>query len=165
MHDLKRRNALKTWLPAMLLAGLVTLPAVAQAREVTIDTQLSRYRGDGAYLAIYLTDSRGEYQQTLWVAGKKSKYYKHLSGWARGSKRSLAEYDGLNGASITRGETLQISVNLDDALIDSGYQIRVDAAVEDMRDRPADIIVPITTQGAGKPVNGKGYVQSLTYTF
>jgi len=165
MHDLKRRNALKTWLPAMLLAGLVTLPAVAQAREVTIDTQLSQYRGDGAYLAIYLTDARGEYQKTLWVSGKKSKYYKHLSDWARGSKRSRAEYDGLTGASITRGETLQISVNLDDALIDSGYQIRVDAAVEDMRDRPTDIIVPITTQGAGKPVNGKGYVQSLTYTF
>jgi Predicted periplasmic protein (DUF2271). len=56
-------------------------------------------------------------------------------------------------------------VNLDDALIDSGYQIRVDAAVEDMRDRPADIILPITTDGAGKPVNGQGYVQSLTYTF
>jgi len=165
MHDLKRRNALKTWLPAMLFAGLVTLPAVAQAREVTIDTQLSRYRGDGAYLAIYLTDSRGEYQKTLWVSGKKSKYYKHLSDWARGSKRSRAEYDGLTGASISRGETLQISVNLDDALIDSGYQIRVDAAVEDMRDRPADIIVPITTQGAGKPVNGQGHVQSLTYTF
>jgi hypothetical protein len=165
MHDLKRRNALKTWLPAMVLAGLVTVPAVAQAREVTIDTQLSQYRGDGAYLAIYLTDARGVYQQTLWVAGKKSKYYKHLSDWARGSHRSRAEYDGLTGASITRGETLQINVNLDDMLIDSGYQIRVDAAVEDMGDQPAAVIAPLTTAGAGTPISGQGYIRSLTYTF
>jgi hypothetical protein len=165
MHDLKRRNALKTWLPATVLAGLVTVPAVAQAREVTIDTQLSQYRGDGAYLSIYLTDARGVYQQTLCVAGKKSKYYKHLSDWARGSNRSRAEYDGLTGASITRGETLQISVNLDDTLIDSGYQIRVDAAVEDMGDQPAAVIAPLTTAGAGKSISGQGYIRSLTYTF
>ncbi|MBV0934662.1 DUF2271 domain-containing protein [Marinobacterium sp. A346] len=149
----------------MVLASLVTLPAVAQAKAVTIDTQLSQYRGDGAYLAIYLTDARGVYQQTLWVAGKKSKYYKHLSDWARGSQRSRAEYDGLTGASITRGETLQISVNLDETLIDSGYQIRVDAAVEDMDDQPAAVIAPLTTAGAGTPIRGQGYIQSLTYTF
>lgn len=165
MRDHKCRYGTRKWLSAVVLAGVAALPMSAQAREVTVATQLSDYRGDGAYLAIYLTDSAGVYQQTLWVSGKKSKYYKHLSDWARGSNRSRAEYDGLTGASITRGDTLRISVNLDDALIDSGYQIRVDAAVEDMRDRPADIIAPITTAGAGQPVTGQGYVQSLTYTF
>lgn len=165
MRDHKCRYGTRKWLSAVVLAGVAALPMSAQAREVTVATQLSDYRGDGAYLAIYLTDSAGVYQQTLWVSGKKSKYYKHLSDWARGSNRSRAEYDGLTGASITRGDTLRISVNLDDALIDSGYQIRVDAAVEDMRDRPADIIAPITTAGAGQSVTGQGYVQSLTYTF
>ncbi len=165
MHNQKRRHAMKTWLSAVALVGATALPALAQAREVTIDTRLSQYQGDGAYLAIYLTDAAGVYQQTLWVAGKKSKYYKHLSDWARGSDRSGAEYDGLTGASITRGETLQISVNLDDALIDSGYQIRVDAAVEDMGDQPAAIIARLTMVGAGKPTLGQGYIQSLTYTF
>ncbi len=165
MRDEKCKHSTKKWLSAVVLAGVAAWPALAQARDVTIATELSHYRGDGAYLAIYLTDSTGVYQQTLWVAGKKSKYYKHLSDWAQGSKRSRAEYDGVTGASITRGETLQITVNLDDALIDSGYQIRVDAAVEDLRDRPADIIAPITTAGAGQPVTGQGYVQSLTYTF
>ncbi len=165
MHFHKNQYGRKTWLSAVALSAMVAWPALAQAREVTIKTQLSQYRGDGAYLAIYLTDSAGVYQQTLWVAGKKSKYYKHLSDWARGSKRSRAEYDGLTGASITRGKTLQLTVDLDDALIDNGYQIRVDSAVEDMRDRPADIIAPLSTEGAGKQVTGQGYIESLIYHF
>lgn len=147
------------------LAGAIALPALAQAREVTLTTQLNNYRGDGAYLAIYLTDSAGMYQRTLWIAGKKSKHYKHLTDWARGSNKRRAEYDGLTGASISRNQALQITVNLDDSLIDSGYQIRVDSAVEDMNDNPADIIAPLTTEGAGTSVNGNGYVHSLIYDF
>ncbi len=71
---------------ALGLAIVVALPALAQAREVTFTTELLDYGGDGAYLAIYLTDAAGNYQGTLWVAGKKSKYYKHLSSWARGAQ-------------------------------------------------------------------------------
>jgi len=147
------------------LAVSVALPALAQAREVTFTTELLDYGGDGAYMALYLTDLSGAYQGTLWVAGKKSKYYKHLSGWARGSRLDPAEYDGLTGASITSGRTLKITLDLDDALIDSGHEVRVDTAVEDMRDNRADVAVPLTTEGAGKPVSGRGYVRSFRYDF
>lgn len=142
-----------------------TLSFSVQAREVSLTTQLSNYRGDGAYLAIYLTDSAGRYQRTLWVAGKKSKHYKHLSDWARGGGMKRSEYDGLTGASVLRGQTLKITVKLDDALIDSGYQIRIDSAVEDMKDHRADIIASLTTAGAGQLIKGRGYVQSFTYAF
>ena len=150
---------------ALGLAIAVALPALAQAREVTFTTELLNYGGDGAYLALYLTDAAGNYQGTLWVAGQKSKYYKHLSGWARGSRLNPAEYDGLTGASITSGRTLKITLNLDDALIDSGHEIRIDTAVEDMRDNRADVAVPLTSDGAGKPVTGRGYVSSFRYDF
>lgn len=150
---------------ALGLAIAVSVPAFAQAREVTFTTELLNYGGDGAYLALYLTDASGNYQGTLWVAGKKSKYYKHLSGWARGSRLSPAEYDGLTGASVTSGRTLKITLNLDDALIDNGYEVRVDTAVEDMRDNRADVAVPLTTDGSGKPVTGRGYVRSFRYDF
>lgn len=142
-----------------------TLSFSVQAREVSLTTQLSNYRGDGAYLAIYLTDSAGRYQRTLWVAGKKSKHYKHLSDWARGGGMKRSEYDGLTGASVLRGQTLKITVKLDDALIESGHQIRIDSAVEDMKDHRADIITSLTTAGAGQLVKGRGYVQSFTYAF
>jgi hypothetical protein len=78
---------------ATCLAGAIALPGLAQAREVTLTTQLKDYSGNGAYLAIYVTDGNGQYQKTLWVAGKKAKYYKHLGDWARGS--------GMNRASLT----------------------------------------------------------------
>lgn len=152
----------------LFIAGLtaaLAFPAVVLAKEVTLTTELTNYRGDGAYIAIYLTDSDGAYQGTLWVAGGKSKYYKHLRDWARGSGLNSAEYDGLTGASVSSGRTLNITLDLDEALIDNGYQIRVDTAVEDMRDNRADIIAPLTTDGVGQPVSGRGYVQSFTYNF
>ncbi|MDK8465450.1 DUF2271 domain-containing protein [Marinobacter sp. SS13-12] len=156
---------MKTILFALGLAIALAVPSVAQAREVTFTTELLDYGGDGAYLALYLTDAAGKYRGTLWVSGKKTKYYKHLSGWARGSRLNPAEYDGLTGASITSGRTLKITLDLDDALIDNGYEIRVDTSVEDMRDNRADISLPLTSEGSGKPVAGRGYVRSFRYEF
>ena len=147
------------------LAIALVAPVLAQAREVTITTDLLDYGGDGAYLALYLTDAAGKFQQTIWVAGRKPKNYKNLSGWARGSGLDPAEYDGLAGASVTSGRSLKVTVDLDDALIDSGYQIHVDSAVEDMRDHRSDVVVPLTSTGAGKQVTGVGYVRSLRYDF
>ncbi len=53
------------------------------ARPITVTTTLNQYGGDGAYLAFYVTDPQGKYEGTVWVAGGKSKYYGHLSGWYR----------------------------------------------------------------------------------
>lgn len=154
---------MKKILFALGLATVITLPAQAQAREVTFTTQLNNYGGDGAYLALYLTDETGKYQQTLWISGEKSKYYKHLRDWARGSGLKQAEYDGVSGASVTSGRTLDVTLEVDDAFIDSGYQVRIDSAVEDMRDNRADIVAPLTTEGSGKTVSGRGYVHSFVY--
>lgn len=154
---------MKKTLLALGLATAMAIPAYAQAREVAFTTQLSGYGGDGAYVALYLTDANGKYHGTLWVAGEKSKYYKHLRDWARGSGLNQAEYDGLTGASVTSGRTLNVTLELKDALIDSGYQVRVDTAVEDMRDNRSDVVVPLTSEGSGKTVPGRGYVQSFAY--
>ncbi len=148
---------------ALCLATAIALPAFTQAREVTFTTQLNDYRGDGAYVALYLTDASGQYHDTLWIAGQKSKYYKHLRDWARGSRLNSAAYDGVTGASVGSGRTLQVTLDLADTLIDAGYQVRVDTAVEDMRENRADVVAPLTTKGAGQPVAGRGYVRSLAY--
>lgn len=150
---------------ALGLATAIALPTFAQAREVTFNTELKSYGGDGAYAALYLTDADGQYQSTLWLAGEKSKYYKHLRDWARGSGQRSAEYDGLTGASVDSGRSLNITLDIADELIDAGYEVRVDTAVEDMRDNRADVVVPLTTAGAGQSVSGRGYVQSFRYTF
>lgn len=148
-------------------AGLMltlSLSTVAQAREVSITTALNAYRGQGAYLAIYLTDADGKYTRTLWVAGGKSKYYKSLLDWARGSGMKRTEYDGMTGASVSSGGSLTIKVDIDDALIDAGYLIRIDSAVEHLRENRVDAEMALTSQGSGTSVAGRNYVKSLGYS-
>lgn len=154
---------MKKFTACICVAGALTLPGLVYARPVTLNVQLENYGGNGAYLALYLTDAAGKYKKTLWVAGKKSKYYKHLSAWARGSGLNPREFDGVTGASVGSGKSLKVTVELADVLIDAGHEIRIDSAVEDGRDNPAEARVPLTKQGAGKPVKGRGYIKAFSY--
>jgi hypothetical protein len=153
----------KPLLTTLAAACVLALPALALSRQVTLTAQLKNYGGDGAYLAAYLTDAKGAYAGTLWVAGGKAKYHKHLSDWNRLSAGDAKRLNGVTGASVGAGRTLKVTADLADALIDAGYEIRIDAAVEDMRDSPSEIRVPLTTTNAGKPQAGKQYIQSLTF--
>ena len=154
---------LKKLTAAICLAGAIALPGLAEARTVTLNTQLQNYSGRDAYLAFYLTDAQGQYHSTLWVSGKKAKYYKHLRDWSRGRSANNSAIDGITGASVGSGETLTVQVELADALLDAGYEIRVDSAVENKRDNRADIKVPLTTAGAGKSSSGSGYIETFSY--
>ena len=74
---------MKSLLATLALTTALTLPGLAMARPVTLTTTLNDYGGDGAYLALYVTDASGAYVGSLWMAGTKSKYYEHLSDWYR----------------------------------------------------------------------------------
>lgn len=148
---------------AAAVAGALAAPSIASARQVTIETQLADYGGDGAYVAIYVTDGSGRYQGTLWVAGTKAKYWRHLGDWYRATG-GKAKVDGISGASVGAGKTLRVTVDLADTLLDAGYEIHVDTAVEKMKENPSEVIVPLTRAGAGKPAAGRGYVRSFRYT-
>lgn len=154
---------MKKIIASLFLVSAVTLPSMAQARTLTLTTQLQNYGGNGAYLAFYVTDASGKYHKTLWVAGTKSKYYRHLRDWARGSGLNPREFDGVSGASVGSGRSLAVKVELADALIDAGYEIRIDSAVEDGRENVVDARVPLTAKGTGKPVAGRGYVKTFKY--
>jgi hypothetical protein len=156
---------MKILTPALAAATALVAPTLAMARPITFETTLKDYGGDGAYVVLYVTDAAGVYQGTLWMAGGKAKYYRHLSDWDRMAGGAATEIDGITGASIGAGRTLTITLDLADTLIDGGFEVRVDTAVEDMRDNPSDVIVPLTTDGSGKAVAGRGYVESFTYSF
>ena len=153
----------KPLLTLLAAACALALPALAYSRQVTLSAQLKNYGGDGAYLAAYLTDAKGAYVRTFWVAGGKAKYYKHLSDWNRLSSGDAKRLNGVTGASVGAGRTLKVTADLADALIDAGYEIHIDAAAEDMRDSASDVRVPLTSANAGKPQAGKQYIQALTF--
>lgn len=152
---------MKTILTALALTTALTGPVLA--RPITLTTNMNAYGGDGAYLALYVTDPQGTYQGTLWVAGSKSKYYKHLSDWHRATQGNPAEINGITGASVGAGRQLKITLDLADALFDAGYELHIDASAEDMRDSPSEVVVPLTTQGSGQPVAGRRYIRDFVY--
>ncbi len=149
----------KPLLTTVAAACALALPALAQSRELTLTTQLKNYGGNG----VYLTDAKGAYVRTLWVAGGKAKYYKHLSDWSRLSAGDAKRLQGVTGASVGAGRTLTVTAELADALIDAGYEIHIDAAAEDMRDSPSEVRLPLTAAGAGKTQAGKQYIQSVNW--
>lgn len=153
---------MKRMLAVLALTTALVCPGLAMARPVTLTTTLKNYGGNGAYVAIYLTDAKGAYARTLWVAGRKAKYYEHLSDWYRATGGRGA-IDGITGASVGSGRTLEVSVDLADALFDAGYTVHVDTAVEDMRDAPNEIAVPLTKAGSGQTVPGRRYVAGFGY--
>ena len=154
---------MKSFLAALAVTTALTLPSMAMARPVTLTTTLKNYGGDGAYLAFYVTDAQGAYVGSLWMAGGKSKYYKNLSEWHRAAAGNPAEIDGITGASVGARRTLSITLDLADAIFDAGYVLHIDAAVEDMRDSPSDVVVPLTAAGAGQPSAGRRYVAAFSY--
>ena len=154
---------MKTLVSVLALSTALALPGLASARPVTLTTTLKNYGGDGAYLAVYLTDPSGAYVRTLWVAGKKSKYYKHLTDWHRATGGSPSQINGLTGASVGEGRSLKVTADLADALFDAGYKLNIDAAAEDMRDSPSEVRIPLSKANAGKPQAGKQYIQSAAF--
>ena len=143
---------------AISLAALLTA-GQADARQVTITTQLNSFTGPRAYAAVYLTDPSGTIVDTLWVAGGKSKYYMHLRAWSRGSTASRVNLHSVTGASVGSGGKLRVSADIADTMIADGYQIRVDTSVEDNADHPRSAVL---TLGQQTSVPGRGFVHTLS---
>ena len=155
---------IKTLLAALALTTALSLPTVAMAKPVTLTTTLKDYGGNNAYLALYVTDKNNNYAGSLWVAGSRSRYFEHLAGWYRATGGDMAQINGITGASVGSGRTLEITLDLQDALFDAGYTLHIDAAAENMRESPNDVVVPLTTADAGKAVKGRRYVSSFSYS-
>lgn len=154
---------MKSLLALLSITTALTLPGLAMAREATLTTNLKNYGGDGAYLAYYVTDANGAYVGSLWLAGGKARYYEHLSGWYRATGGDTGEISGITGASVGAGRSLSVTLDLADTLFDAGYELHIDAAVEDMRDSPSEIVVPLTVNGSGQAVKGSRYIADFNY--
>lgn len=145
----------------LMLATALVAPGAAFAKDVTIAAQLVRYSGNSAYVAVYLTDQAGAYKQTLWVSGRKTRYLGALRGWVQGASQDASlTLDGISGASVGGGETLTVHANLADTLLDAGYQIHVDTAVENGGEYTNDAVIGLSSTPA--TVDGTGYISKLS---
>ena len=154
---------MKTLISALAATTAITTPLAANATELTLDTDMANYGGEKAYLAYYITDADGNYVRHLWLAAGKARWWDSLRDWFLATNGDASEIAGLSGASVGSGRSLSVTVDVEDALINAGYQIRVDSSVEHMANMPAEVIVPLTDEAAGKPVSGKGFIASFTF--
>lgn len=153
---------IRSLIAALAISTAMTMPAFA--KTVTLTTNMAQYGGRGAYIALYLTDAKGGFAGTVWMAGGKSRYYRHLTDWARLTGGTV-DISAVTGASVGSGQNATLSVELADALFDAGYTLHLDAAAEEMRENPNEIEVPLTTAGNGKSSLGKNYIADFTYKF
>jgi hypothetical protein len=147
----------------LLMCTALVAPAAAMARDVTIETRMVNYSGNSAYLAIYVTKPDGTYDSTLWAAGSKQRYLGELRGWVSAlvdSGATSINLDGITGASVGGGQTLTVHANLADAMIDAGYKIHVESAVEHGGEYPDDAVAELTS--TPQQVDGTGYVSKLS---
>lgn len=145
----------------LLLATACVVPAAALAKDATITVKMRSYSGPPSYMAIYVTDAKGKYQSTLYVAGGEMRYLRYLRSWYR-AVSAVGSIDGVTGASVGSGQTLTIDVSIADALMDSGYEIRVDDAMEVGAEYPHDLVLPLKSKASDLSAKGTGYVQSLS---
>jgi hypothetical protein len=153
---------MKKLLTILMLSTALVAPGAALARDVTISTTMSNYSGNNAYLSVYLTKPDGSYETTLWVSGSKMRYLGELRGWVSALQQwgGSLSLDGITGASVGSGQTLTIHANLADAMIDAGYQIHVESAVERGGEYPDDAVATVTS--TSQKVSGNGYVSTLS---
>lgn len=137
----------------------------AYAAEATVLVQMNNYEGDEAYFALYLVNPEGRYEQTLWVSGDEERWYPDLNRWFRYLSRNPQELDAITGASTGGNDRAIIHLEIDDALIDAGYALRVETSVEDRENYFEDVEVGITTDGQRARTQGTGYVRYIRYKF
>ena len=113
---------MKKLLATLALTTALTMPGFAMAKPVTFTTQLNSYGGNNAFLAFYVTDASGAYKGSLWMAGGRTRYYRHLSDWDQATGGDVSQVDGITGASVGQGQQLSITLDLKDALFDAVQQ-------------------------------------------
>lgn len=145
------------------LTTMLLLPAMAHAERVTLTAKMGNFGRSPAYIVIYLTNARGVYKRTLWMAGRGARYYRDLIGWMRATHGNRRDIRGITGASLGSRQTLRIRLDLSRALFNAGYKLHIDAVAEDYRPSPNDIVVPLTTRGSGRRVRGRRYIHAFSY--
>ncbi|MEM9822242.1 MAG: DUF2271 domain-containing protein [Bacteroidota bacterium] len=122
--------------------------------------QLVNYTGEGAYIMVSLLDNNGKYLKTLQVLGDDEEWYPDLPKWWKFHRdNDKPKIDAITGATIAGGERSIFVLEIEDALLDSGNQLRFETAVEDQDYHEKDLQIPLTTKNVKGKFEGSGYIR------
>lgn len=163
------KTMLKNSAKALICAGSVSLAALtatmtaAEADEAVILIQMNDYIGPKAYYSLYLVNPEGRYAETLWVSGPSKVWWPDTRRWFGYYSRSGENVDAITGASTAAGARNVMRVQIDPALIDAGYTLRVETSVEEGENHQQDAEVELTRANERTRHAGTGYVRYIRY--
>lgn len=123
--------------------------------------QMINYSGENAYVVVSLMKPDGKYDRTLSVHGKDEKWYSDIIQWWGHQKKAKQKIDGVTGASIAGGQRSMSVVKIPSTLINKGYKIRVESAVESQTYHKQDIEFEYKSDNINQKIDGKGYVKYI----
>ncbi|WP_233860901.1 DUF2271 domain-containing protein [Tenacibaculum piscium] len=93
--------------------------------------QMKNYTGENAYVIVSLLNEKGEYQKTLAVQGDDDEWYSDITEWWSFQGKIRTDIDAITGETISAGNRIVISFEIAETLLNKGYKVRFETAVED----------------------------------
>ncbi|MGK0329131.1 DUF2271 domain-containing protein, partial [Polaribacter sp.] len=115
--------------------------------------------GEGAYVVISLLNQKGDYEKTLYVQGTDDEWYFDISEWWNFQGKKRANIDAITGATISGGERTISVISIANNVIDQGYKIRFETAVEDQEYHTSDVEFDLTSENLKSKIEGKGFIR------
>ena len=153
-----------TLLAATLALGL-SFGAELSAHALILDIKMADYSGRPAYLAAYIVDANGRYVSTIYAAGSSGRYFEHMDRWYRMFSRARQQIDGTTGASMGAGAATTVSIDVPDKVLNAGFTLRIESAVESQYYVPDEIALPLDDAHNGVSTPGQSYISALTVKF
>jgi hypothetical protein len=158
---MKTSNKIMAGLVVLTIAAYTSFSFKAPPAQVSFKclVQLTNYTGEGAYVVVSLLDNKGKYKKTLQVFGDEERWYDDLPSWYKFLTTTKENVDGVSGASITAGSRKVFSITTDELMVDKGYKLRFETAVENKEYKEKDVEMDLAEANVGKTVNGTGYIR------
>lgn len=123
--------------------------------------QMTNYAGPKAYLVVSLMDSTEQYVRTLEVHGDDPDWHKDIKEWWGFTSNANEEIDGITGASVGNGERKVSLFEFDETIMDAGYKLRFETAVEDQDYFVKDLEVALNSEEMINKFEGSGYIRYI----
>lgn len=148
-------------LVAMLISGI----SFAQTTKYKTMIQMNAYSGKAAYVVVSLINPKGQYEQTLGVLGDDNEWYNTLKEWDKFRTKKKEKLNAVTGASVGGGARATRIIEFNTALLDKGYKIRFESAVETLKYYPKDAEVNLASDALDNKagIKGSGYIKAVRF--
>lgn len=121
--------------------------------------QMKNYPGQGAYIAAYIVNGKGQFVKTLQVMGDDERWHDSLKTWHNAQNKKAEKLDAITGASVSGGKRNIFTIQIDESLMNKGNKIRFESAVEHGEYVASELEIPLDKATIEEKVDGKGYIR------